>query len=174
MAEQKQKSEGKEKKSSKMLIIIIVAVVLLLGGGGATYYFLWMDQSSESADDEPDDEEEDKNSEEEPATSDALYYDVSKPFVVDFPPGSAARLIQVSVSLSVSNQETVDALAKHDPMIRNNLLMLISKEGAESLSAREGKEKLREAMLIEVGSVLKKLTGKNQVKEVFFTSFVMQ
>lgn len=39
---------------------------------------------------------------------------------------------------------------------------------------REEKEKLRAAMLQEVTTVLKKMTGKSQVKELFFTSFVMQ
>ncbi|MDO9239572.1 MAG: flagellar basal body-associated FliL family protein, partial [Methylicorpusculum sp.] len=104
----------------------------------------------------------------------SLYYDMSKPLIVDFPRGSSIRLIQISVSLMVKGQETLDALKKHDPMIRNNLLMLISSQSGEDLASREGKEKLKEAMKLEVGNVLKKMSGSDRLKEVFFTAFVMQ
>jgi flagellar protein FliL len=176
MAEKKQTIvDGEEKKSPKMLIIII-AVILLLGGGGAAYYFLMMSDSPEGENTEQIDakESEDEEESEDSVARDVIYYDISKPLVVDFPRGSSAHLIQISVSIMVDKQETSDALQKHDPMIRNNLLMLISKEGSESLSTQEGKEKLRASMLAEIEAVLKKMSINRRVKEVFFTAFVMQ
>ena len=53
-------------------------------------------------------------------------------------------------------------------------MMLISAQSPDNLNTREGKDKLRKAMLKDVGDVLKKMAGKGQVKEIFFTSFVMQ
>jgi len=162
---------GEEKKSSKK-IIIIVAVVLLLAGGGAGYYFMAGDQSTDE-NGEQIEEVEDVVEEEEGADIE-LYYDLNKALVVNFPKGSGASLIQVSLSLLVKGEETVEALKKHEPMIRNNLLMVISAKGAKNLMKREGKEELRSDMLKEVGKVMEKMTGKNKVTNIFFTTFVMQ
>ncbi|MGD7034499.1 flagellar basal body-associated FliL family protein [Methylotuvimicrobium buryatense] len=166
MAEKNQKAEG-EKKSSKKLIIIILSVVLILAGAAGAYFFL--------VDDDAGDVSEVEEAESEPAVStEVFYYDFSKPLIVNFPAGSRMRLMQVSISLLVDNQEAIEDLKKHDPMIRNNILMLISAQSSDELNSREGKETLRQAVRAEVSAVLEKMTGKHPVKEVFFTSFVMQ
>ncbi|WP_054760165.1 flagellar basal body-associated FliL family protein [Methylomonas koyamae] len=59
-------------------------------------------------------------------------------------------------------------------MIRNNLLMAISSLGADKAKTLEGKQELRAMMQQEIGKVLEKMAGKNTVKEVYFTDFVMQ
>lgn len=183
MAEHKNE-DGQIKKSSKKLIIIIVAVVILLagGGGGAGYFFFikghdapeeksdkksgHKEKKSDKSESEPDDEEH--------AAAETLYYDLGKPLVVDFSKSASARFVSISLSFLVEGADTVEVLKKNEPMIRNNLLMLINAQGAENLKTREGKDKLRAAILAEVTGVLEKMAGKSQVKEIFFTSFVMQ
>ena len=160
--------EGTEKKSSKKMIIVGLVVLLLAGAGGG-YYFMMGDDT------ETDEEQVEEVVEEDDDTAvEEVYYDMSKPFIVNFPKGSEARLIQVSVSLLVKGEDTVEALKKHEPMIRNNLLMSISAKGAKNLKTKEGKEELRADMLKEIGNVMEKMTGKNKVKNLFFTAFVMQ
>ncbi len=161
--------EGTEKKSSKKMMIIVGLVVLLLAGAGGGYYFMMGDET------ETDEEQVEEVVEEEDDTAvEEVYYDMSKPFIVNFPKGSEARLIQVSVSLLVKGEDAVVALKKHEPMIRNNLLMSISAKGAKNLKTKEGKEELRADMLKEIGEVMEKMAGKNKVKNLFFTAFVMQ
>ncbi|MGZ8194001.1 MAG: flagellar basal body-associated FliL family protein [Methylosarcina sp.] len=165
MAELDQKA-GKDKKFKKKWIIIIAVVILLVGGGSATFYILNSDSAKA---------EKVAHSEEEEDTGlEKLYYDMSKPLTVNFPKNSPIQLAQISVSFMVAGEEAMEAVKKHEPMIRNNLLMMLAAQNAGNLIAREEKEKLRNAMLQEVIEVLKKMTGKSQVKELFFTSFVMQ
>ena len=76
--------------------------------------------------------------------------------------------------MTVNGEETIEVVKKHEPMIRNNLLMAISAKGAALLKTREGKESLRAEMLNEVGKVMERMTKKNKVKDLFFTAFVMQ
>jgi len=171
MAENEQ-PEGEEKKSSKK-IIIIVAIVLLLVGGGAGYYFM-MGSDSEADGEQVEEVEEELSEEEAEAANEEIYYDMEQSLIVNFPKGSGANLIQVSVSLLAKGAETVEAIKKHEPMIRNNLLMAISAKGPKNLKTREGKEELRAAMLDEVGKVMEKMTKKNKVESIFFTAFVMQ
>lgn len=170
MAENEQ-VEGEEKKSSKM--IIIVAVVLLLLGGGAGYYFFMMGDEAEN-DGEQVEAVEELSEEEMEAANEEIYYDMSQALIVNFPKGAGVNLIQVSVSLLVKGSETVEAIKKHEPMIRNNLLMAISAKGAEDLKTKEGKEALRAMMLDEVRKVMEKMTKNNKVENIFFTAFVMQ
>jgi len=161
--------EGEEKKSSK--VIIIAAVVLLLViAGGAGYYFMAGDESNEGVEDS----KELKEAEEDALASEQVYYAMDKSLIVNFPKGSAASLIQVSLSLLVDSVETVDVVKKHEPMIRNNLLMAISAKGADKLQTTEGKEALRAEMLAEISKVMERMSKKNKVENIFFTAFVMQ
>lgn len=168
MAEKSKKAGGENKSSKKLMIIIIVLSVLLILAGGAIAYFFLAGDAAEPAD-------EVAESEQTVAVKpEVFYYDFSKPLIVNFPPGSRMRLMQVSISLMVDSLDAVDDLKKHDPMIRNNLLMLMSAQSPDELNSREGKLKLRQAVHAEVSKVLEKMAGKNPIKEVFFTSFVMQ
>ena len=162
MAEIEQTS-GQEKKTPKKLIIMIVAAVMLLAaGGGVTFFLIKGDASKE------------EHAEQVEPAAEKLYFSMDKPIVVDFPKGSVAQHGRITVSLLVEGAENIEALKKNEPMIRNNLLMLIGAQDSAVLNTPDGKDILRKAMLDEVTAVLVKMAGKGQVKEIFFTSFVMQ
>ncbi|WP_333873315.1 flagellar basal body-associated FliL family protein [Methylobacter sp.] len=166
MAELEQES-GEGKSSPKKLIIMIVAAVILLAAGGGVTFFLMKGDSSKS-------EKAEHVDEAEAAHAENLYFDMSKPIVVDFPKGATVQHGRITVSILVEGAETIEILKKNEPMIRNNLLMLIGAQDPANLNTREGKEMLGKAMLDDVTAVLVKMAGKGQVKEIFFTSFVMQ
>ncbi|MDP2901689.1 MAG: flagellar basal body-associated FliL family protein [Methylovulum sp.] len=163
--EQEGKSEGGGGKlSTKKLIIIIAAGVLLLAAGGGGMFFVMKGQVAAP----PEAESHKKH------INDSLYYEMSKPFVVDFPTGSSMGLVQIATTFVVEDQETADALRKNEPMLRNNLMLIVSAQTPDDLNTTEGKEKLRKAMLDEVNGILKKLNIHGEVTEVLFTSFIMQ
>ncbi|PKM11721.1 MAG: flagellar basal body protein FliL [Gammaproteobacteria bacterium HGW-Gammaproteobacteria-3] len=164
MAEKKQQ-EIVAKKSGKMLWIIIAVIVVLIGVG-AGYFFM-----AKSSDDNETTEEQ---TQEQAPPAETFYFAINKPLIVNFSRSSALRLIQVSVAFLVEDANTLEDLKKHEPMIRNNLLMLITAADPEALLTPEGKDKLKTDIYHEVVAVLEKMTGKKTVKEVFFTDFVMQ
>ena len=163
--------EGVEKKTSKKLIIIILAVVVLLAGGGAAAYFFLFKDAPVEAEHKSEHEE---LSPEDAAAAAKIYYDLPKSLVVNLPKGAGAKYVMIAVTFLVEGADTVDVLKKNDGMIRNNLLMIISSQNADELKTREGKDKLRAAMHDSVSGVLTKMSGKSRLKEIFFTSFVMQ
>jgi flagellar FliL protein len=71
-------------------------------------------------------------------------------------------------------EDVVEELKTHMPVIRNNLVLVFSDQTYDTISTAEGKQKLRDEALAEIKQVLKKETGKTGVEEVYFTSFVMQ
>ncbi|MGY6277676.1 flagellar basal body-associated FliL family protein [Methylomonas sp. MgM2] len=164
-----------EKKSSKKLVLIVVLGVLLLAGAGAAYYFL-MYKPAESNHDAERSEQIEQQSEISNAKQEeqGFYYALDAPLMVNFPPGSSARIVKVAVTVLVKDESSVATLKKHEPMIRNNLLMTISSIGADNMKTLEGKQELRATMLTEIGKVMEKMAGANTAKDVFFTEFVMQ
>jgi flagellar FliL protein len=62
---------------------------------------------------------------------------------------------------------------KNIPLIRNNLLLLMSNRNYQAMMSREGKDKFRQEALAEVRAVQKK-EGSPDVDDVLFTSFVVQ
>jgi flagellar FliL protein len=84
------------------------------------------------------------------------------------------RFLQIGLSVMTRDETVIDSLKQHDPVIRNNLVLLFSSQTFKDLSSREGKEKLRVETLKEIQSILKKYTDDKGIEEAFFTSFVIQ
>jgi flagellar FliL protein len=103
----------------------------------------------------------------------AIYYAIDPPLVVNFEEGSAVRFLQITMEAMASDQKAIDGVTKNVPLVRNNLLLLMSNRDYQSLMSREGKEKLRQEALTEVRSILKK-QGSPAIDDLLFTSFVVQ
>jgi flagellar protein FliL len=103
----------------------------------------------------------------------ALYYAIDPPLVVNFEDGSVVRFLQITMELMARDQKAIDSVQRNLPLIRNNLLLLMSNRNYQSLMSREGKEKLRGEALAEVRAVQKK-QGGGDVDDLLFTSFVVQ
>ncbi len=107
----------------------------------------------------------------QPRTS--LFYAIDPPLVVNFEDGSVVRFLQITMEIMAHDQKAIDSVQKDVPLIRNNLLLLMSNRDYQSLMSREGKEKLRLEALAEVRAVQKKAGGPD-IDDLLFTSFVVQ
>ena len=103
----------------------------------------------------------------------SVYYAIDPPLVVNFEDGSVVRFLQITMEIMAHDQKAIDSLQRNLPVIRNNLLLLMSNRNYQSLMSREGKEKLRGEALAEVQAVQKK-QGGGDVDDLLFTSFVVQ
>jgi flagellar protein FliL len=103
----------------------------------------------------------------------SVYFAIDPPLVVNFEDGSAVRFLQITMEVMAHDQKAIDGVQKNIPLIRNNLLLLMSNRNYQSMMTREGKEKLRQEALTEVRAVQKK-QGSPDVDDLLFTSFVVQ
>jgi len=106
-------------------------------------------------------------------TKASMFLPIDPPLVVNFEDGSAVRFLQISMTIMCKDQKVVDSVTKDLPLIRNNLLLLMSNRDYQSLMSREGKEKLRMEALAEIQAAQKKQGGE-QIDDLLFTSFVVQ
>jgi flagellar protein FliL len=103
----------------------------------------------------------------------AVYYAIDPPLVVNFEDGSVVRFLQITMEVMAHDQKAIDSVQKNIPLIRNNLLLLMSNRNYQVMMSREGKEKLRQEALTEIRAVQKKEGGPD-VDDLLFTSFVVQ
>jgi flagellar protein FliL len=157
-----------EKKSKLPLILAILgAVVVAVGGGGA--YFAMSGKKDATAETQEGDEK--QSAPKQPA----LYVKFDPPFVVNFEAKGLMRFLQVGVEVLTRDPVTADLIKQHDPMLRNDLLLLLGNQSFEKISTREGKEELRKEALAIVANVIASEGGEaNSVEQLYFTSFVMQ
>lgn len=103
-----------------------------------------------------------------------IYVALEPPLVVSFEGPGAMRFLQLTVEVMARDEKVIEAVEQHNPVIRNNLLMLVGGTDMKTLSTREGKEALRALALAEVQAVVESQTGEPGVEDLYFTSFVVQ
>ncbi len=165
MAQTEQESVA-AKPSKKPLIILILAVILSLATGAGGMYFFMVKQNAHKI--------EEACAEPPLPVITTFYHELEKPLIVNFPQGSSVRLVKVTLAFSSGDQETIAVLKKNEPMLLNNLLMLLSAQNTDDLKTHEGKVALRNAVFDDVTEMLEKMSPEAEIKEVYFTSFIMQ
>jgi flagellar protein FliL len=152
---------------SKMLVIVLCSVLAAGAAGGGVFFM-----TSKKGHDEQTSEAGHAAAE---AKLPAQYLKFDPPFVVNFENRGTMRFLQVSVEVMTRDPATAELIRQHDPKLRNDLLMLLGSQTYETISTREGKEKLRGEALQAVHDVITAEGGKpEKVEQLYFTSFVMQ
>jgi flagellar FliL protein len=158
------KADAKPKGKGKLLIIIAAAVVLIGGGAGAFFFMKGGEKKNAPA-----------AAKKEAVKPPSIYVPLDPPFVVNFDSGQAARFLQITVQLMTRAPELAEFIKAHDPVIRNDLLLMFGNQKVEEVSTREGKEKLRQSALDAVRKIIGSEGGKAEdLEALYFTSFVMQ
>lgn len=177
----------KKKRSVVKIVVFVFIGLLLIGGGtGAALYFMGMlpgheaDAEDVASADTPADkkkgkkDKKDKKGKKKEEPKPALYLALDPPFVVNFQDQTQARYLQVTMEIMARDPAVIEAVKTHMPLIRNNLLMLLSTQTYAVVGTREGKEKIRTDSLSEIQKIMKEQTGDTGVEAVYLTSLVMQ
>ena len=152
----------------KKIIIFAVAGIVLVGAGiGGAMFFL---KSPET----PEGEEMVAEEEMVPEAKEAIYEDLHPAFTVNVNDESKKKFMQVYMVAKFYDMDARDQFIMHMPVVRNNLLMLMSGKNSDELSTMESKEKLRKDALMTAQSVMQEIYGENLVDDIYFTKLVMQ
>ena len=176
-----------EKKSGKgkMIMLIVGAILLVAIAVGATLFLVGGNGSEEEA--------EEAETEQPKIEAKKAYYLEFPHFVVNFEDTSIVNYMQIEMQVMAREQNVLDIVSEHMPVIRNNILLLLSTQKYEEISTFAGKEKLRGEILASIQSVVDEETaakgkskdkdaekdgdkkkGKPVIEAVYFTSFIMQ
>ena len=161
--EEEQSGGGKKK-----LIIISLLVLIVLGGAGAAAFFLLGGDDEEVIDEEM--------VEEMIAEPDipAQYVKLKPEFVVSFQVGTRQRFVQTSIEVMTRQQSIVDALELHEPMVRNEVIRIISSQDFTELRTGDGRLALQALLKTSLVEIMQTEVGSDGIEAVLFTNFVMQ
>ena len=163
------------KKSKKLLILVAAAHVLILILGGTAALFLMKSHPKEGEDGEATSEK--VVTDKKKGTKEvAPVYVALDAFTVNLVPESGDQFLQLIISVEVADLHVGDKLKSYTPKIRNNVMMLLSGKKASDLIAKEGKEALASEIRDLMNQILEpgQKAGEGPVKEVLFTSFIIQ
>lgn len=101
-----------------------------------------------------------------------LYHELPPSLVSNLHTG--AKYIRCDIQLMTHDEGYLEEINLHAPALRHELLMLVSDQQGTELKTPKGKEKFRKAALKAVRGVIKELTGKEMIDDLFFTSYFVQ
>ena len=145
-------------------LIIIIGAVLVVGGIGAALVLTHSSKPAHS-----------KAASAAKPSGPPLYLALDPPFVVNFQADQLVRFLQVSIEVMSRDPKTVDLVKNNDPLVRNDLLILLANQKYSAISTPAGKEQLRTDSLAVIRKDVAQAGGDPKLVEaVYFTSFVMQ
>ena len=160
---------GKKGGKGKLILIIVLAILVVSGITVGTLFFTGVLGSGKSSKDDAGDEHA-----EEVVLGPVTYFELKPEFVVNFEGEQKANYLQVDIQLMTRNAAAINVFEEHAPLIRNNILLILSGQKYDELRSLEGKEKMRAEVLAGVQQIVEEELGSPAVEAVFFTSFIMQ
>ncbi|OOC11346.1 MULTISPECIES: flagellar basal body-associated FliL family protein [Thioalkalivibrio] len=159
MAEKEVELENKGGGGKKwMIIILLVVAVLLAGGGGAAAWFLLSQEADETAEDLPPER----------------HYSSLDPMTVNIDAPGSVQFLRVQIGLVSTDPAVLEAVEDHLPVVRNDILGVLSDQEYTELNTREGKEALAEDLTATVRVILESREAPFDLERVVFTELVMQ
>ena len=155
--------EEDAKKGGNKLILIAAAALLGVSIGAAGVFFM----TAGSSDPE-------EAVEAEPQVVRSIYHRLEKPFVVTVFSDGKQRYLQVGVSIKTKQQDAVDAIEKHEPVIKSKLNNLFANQTLDGMQSAQGREALNQQATAAVQEVLNEKAEGLSIEQVLFTDFVMQ
>jgi flagellar FliL protein len=164
-------------KKKKLILLGGLGVVLLALAGGGTWFVLNMagGKKPEAAAEATAEHGEGEHAEEKGGPKKTSIYESLDPaFLANYLVNGRQRYLQMSLSVLAREQEGIDGVHAHMPLIRNRIVMILSGETFEGLQSDEGRVQLQQKLLAGIQEILQKETGKPGIEQVFFTNLVMQ
>ena len=114
-----------------------------------------------------------------PAKTRAIYLPLKPPFVVNYGGQGRLKYLKAELSVRVKDSNAANSIRHHMPFIRNNLVLLFSKQAEEDIDTQEGKELLRQAALEEIRAIVQAEDGERDdgdsgIVDLYFNNFVIQ
>lgn len=84
------------------------------------------------------------------------------------------RYLKADISIRVKGSKTAEAIGRHEPLIKNAILMLLAQQDGNVIATVKGKEDLRTKAKEEVIAALESEHEAHEVVEILFVSFMME
>lgn len=188
MADEELELDVNEKKGGKKTIILVVVGILLLNGIGVGAW-IFLSAGGDDADSH-------SEAKKENTLGPIKYLTFVPEFIVNFGPNSRVRYLQVDLQIATRDAASLAIVNANRPVLRNDILVLLSDVKYDELKDRAGKEALQKKLLNAINKVVveashSSTTDKSNsskhtssdghddvvqgpIENVYFISFIMQ
>ena len=118
--------------------------------------------------------QEEKKEEGENAAPKVMYVGIIPALVGNYSSGMKMKFYKADIALKVTGSEAEEKVKYHEPLIRNQLVMLFSQQTDENMANEGAKEQLRQEALKQVQQVLTQEEGQPIVEDLFFNNLIIQ
>ena len=151
------------KGNNTLLLVALAAILVLAGAGGGWFFF--MRQPAEVVSD---------GAAVVTPAGPVQYVELAPAFIVNFPHQGRQRFLQANITVMGRDAQAMEAVIQHMPVLRHNLINLLSARLLLVFEDPSGIEQLRQLATEEVKQVMRREIGRDGIEEVLFTNFVMQ
>jgi flagellar FliL protein len=102
------------------------------------------------------------------------YVSLVPALVGNFGSGPKLKFYKADIALRVGGAAAEAKVKHHEPLIRNQLVMLFSQQTEASIGAAGGKETLRQEALKQVQDVITQEEGQPLVDDLLFNNLIIQ
>jgi flagellar FliL protein len=163
-AEAHEKAESKEEKkgSPLMKIVILVAILAVLGGGGAFAYLKFFKKPPAEAAEQS----------HAPAANkqEKLVIFDWEPILVNLADPGGKRYLKLVMKMELNNEAVLEEVKNRGFQLKDSMIMLISSKEFDDIATASGKQALKQEMIAQLNKVVK----QGQVKDLYFTEFIVQ
>lgn len=163
MAKEKDTQEKKKKSKTKIFLIGIPLLILLIGGGGMAAYFLGAFSSEKLS-------ETDLSQKNTPMIEPLGPLLKMEDFVVNIMHKDSTRFLKMGITLEAKDKESGERIKNRMPQITDAVLLLVGNKNFDQIKDLQGKLQLKADLLSHINSLI----GVEEVKDIFFTDFVVQ
>lgn len=148
------------------LFLTVYSLSLILASVGLTQLVMHQSNSCSSIS---------SSSEEDVVKGPVAFYPIRPNLEINLPLEGKLRRLEVQVD--VMTEDDADALVelqKYEPLIKSELLELLSQSSLESVTTEAGQTALRQKASRAIRLAIKQHTGEDYVKQILFTGFVVE
>jgi flagellar protein FliL len=149
--------QPKKKSPLKLIIIILIALIFIGAGAGAGIYYFGREKDT-------------TKKEEKTAAPVVGTLWSQEPFIVNLADNQGERYLKVAMQFELSEPAVAAELDILKPRIRDNILDLLTVKTYAELMEPNGKQQLRDEIVLRMNSFL----TKGKLTRVYFTDFVIQ
>lgn len=103
-----------------------------------------------------------------------VYTEIQPAFVVNYGGPGRLKYLKVTVTLMTNSQLAADTAEHHEPLVRNALVDMLSRQTDEAVTTVVGQEQLRQDATQVVKDLFQQEVGHPVIEDLLFQNFIYQ
>lgn len=155
-----EEAQEQKKGSPLMKIVILVVILAVLGGGGFFGYLKFFKKA------QPEGEQAHAPSGKQEKQ---VIYDWD-PLLVNLADPGGKRYLKLGMKMELNNDHVLEEVKNRGFQLKDSMLMILSSKEFDDIATPSGKQALKQEIIAQVNKIIK----QGQVKDVYFTDFIVQ